>query len=108
LGQASNTSEALRACRTASWDVILLDLHLGGENGPLLLDRLQANWPARPVIIVSNRADSPTIRHCLIHGAWGFVAKDSVPDHLEPAIQSLLDGRTYLCRVATQAMAAYA
>lgn len=73
--EAASGDEALAAVATDPPDAIVLDLLLPGENGLSVLERLQAEEPARsiPVVVFSGRELSPDERELLQQQAVSLV-----------------------------------
>jgi DNA-binding NarL/FixJ family response regulator len=97
LAQAEDRAAAERQlAREGAFDLILLDLHLGGDDGATML----GDWVARPGIppIVVLSADPQWVRmHELLKaGARGFVPKSASGAVLVGAIELVLAGGTYV------------
>jgi DNA-binding response OmpR family regulator len=58
--EAATLAAARAAVRDARPDVVLLDVHLGGESSDALLDELRAE--GIPVLIVTGSADASSLR----------------------------------------------
>ncbi|MFN7914554.1 MAG: sigma-54 dependent transcriptional regulator [Vicinamibacterales bacterium] len=73
--------------------IVLLDLKFGEDElfGLRVLQRLNARYPALPVLVMSSAArDVETLGHCLEGGAVGFVEKHRSPEYLLGAIERAL------------------
>lgn len=79
-----------------SADLILLDYFMPDASGFDILDRLTADMPDTPVIILSACNDLVTMRRSIDHGAAGFISKSSPHDLLIAAVQRVLAGGTYI------------
>jgi DNA-binding NarL/FixJ family response regulator len=77
-------------------DLILLDLHLPGVGGLVLLPQLRADYPALPVVVLSALEDSGTVREALARGAVGFIPKSSSNEVMLSALRLVLAGGRYL------------
>ena len=81
--EASNLSEARAELERSLPDVILLDLHVGAEDGLDLLDELEALDLARRVVLLSGSASvGPELRARV----GGIVGKPFELDRLERAV----------------------
>ena len=58
FGEASSGPEALRLAREEDWDIVVLDLSLGGRNGLEVLKELKQIRPRLPVLILSMHTES--------------------------------------------------
>lgn len=77
-------------------DLVLLDLDMPGVDGQAGLAMLQDAFPLLPVAILSATGDSTKIRQLLATGAAGFLLKSMELADLILAIESLLEGNTWI------------
>ena len=78
VGQVSDAAEVLSAARSASADVLILDLMLQGGSGLPLVEELTHAMPDLRVIIFSGLANSDEVaREVKRRGAAAFVTKGS-------------------------------
>lgn len=76
VGQVSDAAEVLAAARSASADVLILDLMLQGGSGLPLVEELTHAMPDLRVIIFSGLANSDEVaREVKRRGAAAFVTK---------------------------------
>jgi len=96
-GHATSTAadaETAVACMTAEEaDVVLLDLALPGTDGLALLQRLRADWPASPVVMMSGRARLSDAVSATRIGAFHFLEKPLAPEALLLAVQGAAELR---------------
>jgi DNA-binding NarL/FixJ family response regulator len=78
-------------------DVILLDLHLGADNGLDFLAELVAVCRAR-VIILTGLADIAMHQKAVRMGASGLILKDQASEVLIKAIERVYAGETWFDR----------
>lgn len=91
-GQAAR--EALR--ESADYDLVLLDLHLGEENGFDLLTQLREQYPALPVVVISASDRTSDVIRCIDMGAMGFVPKRASNETLLQALRQVMSGGVYV------------
>jgi DNA-binding NarL/FixJ family response regulator len=96
FGEASTPTEALRLMREQVWDVVVLDLSLGGRNGLELLKELQQTHPRLPVLILSMHSEEQYARRAFKAGAAGYITKDSPRAELAKAINKVIAGGRYI------------
>jgi two-component system repressor protein LuxO len=72
VGTAPELWEALNE---GAPDVILLDVALGDTDGTTLLEPLQSQLPAVPIIMITAHATVPVAVQCLKSGAYDFLCK---------------------------------
>ncbi len=73
-------------------DLLLLDLTMPGASGLSGLVALRAINSVVPVVVVSARDDTDTIRRALELGASGFISKSASMDEIRKAVTTVLEG----------------
>src|SRR6266852_5094129 len=96
FGEASTPPEALRVAAEHDWDVVVLDLSLGGRSGLEVLKELKQIRPRLPVLILSMHSEEQYARRAFKGGAAGYVTKDSPRTELLKAIKKVIKGGRYL------------
>jgi two-component system invasion response regulator UvrY len=96
FGEASSGPEALRLAREKDWDIVVLDLSLGGRNGLEVLKELKQIRPRLPVLILSMHAEVQFARRAFKAGASGYITKDSPRSELTKAINKVIDEGRYV------------
>lgn len=76
-------------------DIVLLDLQMPKIDGFGLCEQLKNNFPDVKVLIVSQLTTKESIHRVMELGANGFFSKNSPPEQLELAIQSVIDKDIY-------------
>ncbi len=57
------------------WDVLVLEPSLESGNGLALLEQAVAQWPQRPVVVLTHFATEAMRQYCLAHGAQAVFDK---------------------------------
>jgi len=96
VGEAADGREALVQAARLQPDVLLLDIAMPGMSGLEALAELHRTQPATRVVILSMSASEEHVAHALRYGARGYLLKDSAPAELEPAIEAVMKGDTWL------------
>jgi two-component system invasion response regulator UvrY len=96
FGEASTAPEALRLVVEQDWDIVVLDLSLGGRNGLEVLKELKQIRPGLPVLILSMHSEEQYARRAFKAGAAGYITKDSPRAELLNAINKVAEGRKYV------------
>lgn len=96
FGEASTPPEALHLATEQEWDVVVLDLSLGGRSGLEVLKELNNIRPKLPVLILSMHSEEQYARRAFKAGAAGYVTKDSPRDELFQAIKKVISGARYV------------
>lgn len=68
-------AHALEAIRTASYDLILLDMEMPVMNGIEALTKMRDDGCHTPVYMVTGNVNESDVKHCLAMGATGHIAK---------------------------------
>jgi DNA-binding NarL/FixJ family response regulator len=96
LGEAGTAQEALKLVREQDWDVVLLDLSLGGRSGLQVLKELKKARPKLPVLILSMHSEEQFARRAFRAGVAGYITKDSPRAELLKAINKVSEGGNYV------------
>ncbi len=87
---AADGISALQAVRRSRYDLVVLDLLLPGLDGMTVLQRLAAEHPRLPVVILSARSDLTTKLRGFELGAWDYMGKPFALDELVARIRAHL------------------
>ena len=95
--QANNHAQVMAFLeQNESVDLLLLDLMMPGMQGETNIKTISQAWPEIPIVIVSVKEDTGSIRGSLAAGAMGYIPKTSSPDVTVSAIQLVLAGGVYV------------
>ncbi len=78
-------------------DVLVLDLMMPGMNGLEVTRQVRLCAPRVQILILSMHGNENYVREALRSGAAGYVLKDDSVETLVTAIQTVREGRRYLC-----------
>lgn len=107
FGDASTASEALQLASDHSWDIVLLDLSLGGRSGLEVLKELKQIQPRTPVLILSMHSEEQYARRAFKAGAAGYITKDSSRAELWKAIDKVIRGGKYVSPEMAEKLVTY-
>jgi len=94
---AHSCADALDRARTmGAVDLLLLDLHIPGEDPRENLSAARAACPQTPVVVFSGSEDPDHLRMALEMDVHGFLPKSSRPEVVEAALRLVLAGGRYL------------
>ncbi len=97
VSSASSGKAAREALRNDStFDLVLLDLHLGDADGFDLLTEFRSQYPAVPVVVISASDRTSDVIRSIDMGAMGFVPKRSSNETLVEALQQVVSGGVYV------------
>ena len=91
------SGEALiRALKSVTPDVLLLDISLPGRSGLEVLKQVKALYPEIGVLILSMYPEDQFAIRMLKAGASGYLNKDTPPDELIEAVRTISKGEDYI------------
>jgi len=96
VGEAGNREDALSLAGSEQPDIILLDLHLGGDSGMALIAELMAAAGEARVIILTGLRDPEAHRQAVLLGAMGIVKKEKAAEVVISAIERVYAGDAWL------------
>ncbi|MCJ7691548.1 MAG: response regulator transcription factor [Clostridiaceae bacterium] len=90
VGQAGNSIEAMAYFKKYSPEMLLLDIHLPGENGITFLEKIKKISPETTVIMITNYAYPQYRKKCMELGADYFFEKSDGLESLQKILTYLL------------------
>jgi len=93
---AATATEALAILENERFDVALLDLDLGADDGLVLCARLRERHPGLCVIMLTCATSTELVVDALRAGASGWVPKDAPVDQLLDALRQVRAGAAWL------------
>ena len=96
IDEAGSGRETLEKLRTREWDLVLLDIFLPDQSGLDILRHIQNDYPKVRVLVLSGLPEKQYAVSVLRAGASGYLPKDSAPEDLIKAVQTVLAGRRYV------------
>lgn len=96
VGEASTTSEAVKAVEKLQPDVVLMDIRLPGEGGIDAAQQIAERSPKSKVVMLTSFADDELIVRAIRAGAVGYVLKQVGNEELIRAIQAAARGEALL------------
>lgn len=88
--EANSGEAALTMLKQEQPHVVLPDLTMPGMDGLMTLRKIKAAHPNIPVVMVSARGESDTVREALRAGAYDYAAKPFSIDYLESTVLTKL------------------
>lgn len=104
VGEAANGRDVLNTKDDLVWDVLILDLSLPYVNGPEVLRRVKADYPERPVVILSMFPEDQYGARLLRSGAAAYISKDRSPEEVVQAIRDVMLGRAVAPEISEGAL----
>ena len=91
---AAGGPEALRKLAAEEVDAVITDVRMPGWDGLTLLERIKADWPAVPVIMITAYANDEIREQAQQKGAEGFLSKPFRIDQLRATVTDVLQRAT--------------
>ncbi|RZS58282.1 response regulator [Sphaerotilus mobilis] len=104
IGQAGSAETLVEVLRREPPDVLLLDLNMPGESGPVLLGRIRQLWPSLPVLVLTMHGSPSIVQRSLEQGARGFLSKGCDIQTLMTAVRKLAAGERFVESALAQRM----
>lgn len=106
-GEAANGADVMKLVRDQRWDVVVLDINLGGQSGIELLGDIKKDRPELPVLILTVYSEDQYALRALRAGAAGFLTKESAPENLIDALRKVAAGGKYLTAEVAEKLASF-
>ena len=103
--EAGSYAELRDQLRTATCDVLLLDINMPGRSGLEALASVRETHPLIKVLMVSMYPEDQYALRCLKAGAQGYANKAGDPVLLIEAVRTVATGRKYLTSEVAQMLA---
>jgi DNA-binding response OmpR family regulator len=86
---AKNAAEAVRLCRSGSFDIVVTDLTMPGGSGCELISALREANSRLPVVVITGLALRPEVVQATRVSSIRVLHKPFSPDELDAAIRAL-------------------
>lgn len=96
VGEAENGQQALELIRLHNPDVVLMDVRMPVMDGVAATRLICQQFPAVKVLMLTTFDDHEYVNQAMRVGAVGYLLKDTPPEELVQAIQSVQRGYTQL------------
>lgn len=97
VGQAADGRQALEMVSQLEPDIIIMDVGMPNLNGVDATKQLLSINPRLKVMALSTHSDGAVVAKMIKAGAMGYILKESAFEELIEGLNTLLDGRTFLC-----------
>ncbi len=91
-GEAASGEEAVRVFKETRPDVVTLDIVMPGTDGMYALENILALAPEARIVVVSALNQTRMISEAIRKGAYDFIAKPFLPEHLQETVRRCADG----------------
>ena len=104
-GEVYNCSGLLKKIRNEIYDIVLLDISMGGQNSLDTLKQMKVEFPKLPVLVLSVYPEDTFAVRFIKAGASGYMTKDKSPEALLEAIHKVAEGGKYTSKELTEKLA---
>jgi hypothetical protein len=98
---SATAEEAFGKLSKESPDLLIVEIHLTGQDGLEFIKNLKPLYPDLKVLVHSSLSEDFYAARCLQAGAMGFLHKADPMGHLVPALEKVLGGEVFLSTRAT-------
>lgn len=102
LGQASDGEQLLELLKSNRPDLVIMDVTMPKMDGVEAIRKMSEHNTSVPVLVLSANDGERKVKEALKAGAKGYLPKNTALEELEFAIQSILEGKTYLSPSITE------
>jgi len=79
-----------------TFDVLLLDIHFGKDDGREIIQKIKQLMPEMKIIALTSHSDSVTIKSSINAGFDGYLLKIDGRNEIENALKTVVDGQKYI------------
>ncbi len=94
--EASSFAELIDLLSRNNYDLLILDLNLGDKNGIRSIREISDKFSTLPILVLSMFPEDPYALQSIYAGASGYLNKKMVSDELLLAINTIVEGKTYM------------
>lgn len=95
VGEASEGREAIQKVKELEPDIVLMDLNMPGMDGLTVTETVRKDSPQTKVLVLSMHSNREYVLRIVKAGARGYVLKDTPPDELVKAIETVYGGDAF-------------
>jgi len=92
----TNPASLLQEIKVQQPDLIITDITMPGMNGLELSKRVLSEYPKTKIVMLTMHIQGEYVKSAIKAGVMGYVLKDSAPDDLFTAIESVMSGNKYI------------
>jgi len=96
VGEATDGRALVAAAERLQPDIVILDISMPLLNGFEAARQLRLSLPAAKLIFLSQHLSPAYLRQAIEIGVTGYVLKSETTEELEPAINAVLKGETFI------------
>ena len=98
VAQCGSGEAAIELAKNLRPDIVIMDINLPGMNGFDATAQIRKYSPGSKILGVSLHTLPAYARKMMQSGAMGYVTKNSSHEEMYTAIDTVMDGKTYICQ----------
>jgi two-component system invasion response regulator UvrY len=102
IDEANDGESALQKVKQMNYDLVIMDVNMPETDSFGTLQAILTIKPGTKVIMFSMNAEEVYAKRYLKMGAKGYLRKDAANDEIEKAIDTVLNGKSYISHSLTQ------
>lgn len=91
ISEAENGKQAIEAASKETFDLVLCDIKMPVMDGQEVLEKLRADYPETPIVMISGHGDLETAVDCMRMGAYDYISKPPDLNRLLNTVRNALD-----------------
>jgi two-component system, NarL family, invasion response regulator UvrY len=103
--EVESSEELMSKLMSDKYDLVITDINLPGRSGIDVLPDIKKMFPKLPVLVLSMHSEEKIGLRAIKAGADGYLSKESNPDEILKAIQTLSTGRKYITQYLAEKLA---
>jgi len=96
IGEAATAADTLKITEKEKPHLIIMEIHLGNENGMELIPQLKERYPETFILVMSMHEERYYSERILRLGAQGYIMKNAPVGNVKDAINTVMAGKIYL------------
>ena len=105
IAEASSGEEAMNLISINTYDLILLDISMPGQNGLQTLKLIKKHNKKLRVLMLSMHSEEQYAMRSMKAGASGYMTKETASEELVLAIRKIHNGRKYISKEVAELLA---
>src|ERR1043165_5312209 len=96
VGEACDTDSLVKEALLKDWDIVISDISMPGGGGIVALKKILAQKPTQKILIITTYPEEQYAKRVLDAGAFGFLTKDTAPEKMVDAVNTILSGNRFI------------
>jgi len=96
VGTAATVADALKIAEKEKPHLVIMEIHIGNENGMELITQLKIKYPEILILVMSMHDERYYSERILRLGAQGYIMKTAPVNDVKSAVNTIMQGKIYL------------